>query len=177
MVWHNKCSSYRRSELSNYFNERVLVKNSWGYWKFELLGFHCMFIPFSGWKIINWFKTLTATIQIHHSHKKWKDSLETRTALIEISMLCCNLPSGPKHREWLQKRTRLSMKGISYLQVTFMLIWIKQMLVWLNSSKDGTRNSLSNIKDAFAATNVSSEPKYVHLQGWSLRFIWWLGKI
>ena len=35
---------------------------------------------------------------LDHSHKKRKDSLETRTVLIEISMLYWNLQSGPKHR-------------------------------------------------------------------------------
>ena len=39
-----------------------------------------------------------------NSHKKRKDSLETRAVLIEIFMLCWNLPSGPKHRGWLQKK-------------------------------------------------------------------------
>ena len=40
--------------------------------------------------------------------------------------------------------------------------------------RDGTGNGLSNTKDifcrTFAATNVSSAPKYKHLQGWSLKF-------
>ena len=31
------------------------------------------------------------------------DSLETRALLIETSMLCGDLPNGPKHRGWLQK--------------------------------------------------------------------------
>ena len=34
----------------------------------------------------------------YQSHKKQKEVLETRTVLIEISMLCWNLPSRPKHR-------------------------------------------------------------------------------
>ena len=34
----------------------------------------------------------------NHSHKKRKDRLETRTVLIEISLLSWNLPSGSKHR-------------------------------------------------------------------------------
>ena len=40
---------------------------------------------------------------LHHSHKKWKDSLETRAILIEISMLHWNLPSSPTHQGSLQK--------------------------------------------------------------------------
>ena len=35
---------------------------------------------------------------IYHSHKKRKDSLETRAVHTEICMLCWNLVSGPKHR-------------------------------------------------------------------------------
>ena len=38
----------------------------------------------------------------NHSNKKQKDSLETLAVLIEISMLCWNLPSSPKHRGSLQ---------------------------------------------------------------------------
>ena len=34
---------------------------------------------------------------MQHSHKKRNNNLETRAFLIEISMLCWNLPSGPKH--------------------------------------------------------------------------------
>ena len=34
----------------------------------------------------------------NHSHKKQKVSLKTRAILIEIFMLCSNLPRGPKHR-------------------------------------------------------------------------------
>ena len=43
---------------------------------------------------------------------------------------------------------------------------MKQRLVWVNLQRDGTRNALSNIKEncsKFAATNVSSAPKYVIL--------------
>ena len=40
---------------------------------------------------------------------------------------------------------------------------MKQRLVWFNLQRDGTRNGLSNIKETFAATNVSSAPKYEHL--------------
>ena len=62
------------------------------------------------------------------------------------------------------KKTWHSLKGMSYLQVIFVLIWIKQKLIWLNLQRDGTGNGLSNIKYTFA-------PKYVHLQGCSLEFM------
>ena len=31
----------------------------------------------------------------------------------------------------------------------FMLIWMKQLLIWFNLQRDGTRNGLSNIKETF----------------------------
>ena len=43
-----------------------------------------------------------------HSHRKGKNSLKTRSVLIEISMLCRNLPSAPKHWESLQKNMAFS---------------------------------------------------------------------
>ena len=76
-------------------------------------------------------------------------SLETWAVFIEIFMLCWNLLSGPKQWGWLQKKL-LSLKGISCLQVTFVLIWMKQTLIWFILQRDETRNGLSNIKDTFA---------------------------
>ena len=35
---------------------------------------------------------------------------------------------------------------MSCLQVIFVLIWMKQTLIWLNLQRDGTGNKLSNIK-------------------------------
>ena len=32
----------------------------------------------------------------------------------------------------------------------FLLIWMKQTLIWFNLQRDGTGNGLSNIKDTFA---------------------------
>ena len=64
-----------------------------------------------------------------HSHKKRKDGLKTRAVLIEISVICWNWPSGPKRRGLLQKYMAFS-EGTSYLQVIFVLIWIKQTLIW-----------------------------------------------
>ena len=59
----------------------------------------------------------------------------------------------PKHRGWLQKEKNSFAGG-------FVLIWMKQRLIWFNLQRDGTWNGLSNI-----------------FQGWSLKFIRWLGKI
>ena len=44
----------------------------------------------------------------------------------------------------------------------FVLIWMKQMLIWFNLQRDGTRNGLSNIKKTFEAINVSSAPTFEH---------------
>ena len=43
-----------------------------------------------------------------------------------------------------------SKKTWLFLQVTFVLIWIKQTLIWFNSQRDGTGNGLSNTRDTFA---------------------------
>ena len=98
-------------------------------------------------------------------------------------MLYWNLPSGPKHRGWLQKKTKtvLSLKGICSFAGDFVLIWMKQRLIWFNLQRDGTRNGLSNIKETFAE-NLQLQMSVLHqsmsiFQGWSLKFIWWLGKI
>ena len=39
---------------------------------------------------------------------------------------------------------------MSCLQVIFVLIWMKQTLIWFNLQRDGNGNGLSNIKDTFA---------------------------
>ena len=44
----------------------------------------------------------------------------------------------------------LSLKGISSFAGDFVLISMKQRLVWFNLQRDGTRNGLSNIKETFA---------------------------
>ena len=56
----------------------------------------------------------------------------------------------PKRSGITSKKTWLSLKGISCLQLIFMLIWIKQTQIWFNLQRDGTGNGLSNIKDTFS---------------------------
>ena len=56
----------------------------------------------------------------------------------------------PKTPRITSKKTWLSLKRISCVQVTFMLIWMKQTLIWFNLQRDGTGNGLSNTKDTFA---------------------------
>ena len=48
------------------------------------------------------------------------------------------------------KKSVLSQKGISSFAGDFVLIWMKQRLIWFNLQRDGTRNGLSNIKETFA---------------------------
>ena len=74
---------------------------------------------------------------------RYGKSLETGAVSTEIFMLCWNLPSGPKHQGWLQK-------GISCLQVIFVLIWMKQTLICFILQRDGSGNGLCNIKNTFA---------------------------
>ena len=47
-------------------------------------------------------------------------------------------------------KTSLSLKRMSSLAGDFVLIWMKQMLIWFNLQRDGTRNGLSNIKETFS---------------------------
>ena len=50
----------------------------------------------------------------------------------------------------MDSKKLLSLKGISCLQMIFILIWMKQMLIQFNLQRDGTGNGFSNIKDTFA---------------------------
>ena len=45
---------------------------------------------------------------------------------------------------------KTSKKGISSFAGDFVLIWMKQRLIWFNLQRDGTRNGFSNIKETFA---------------------------
>ena len=52
----------------------------------------------------------------------------------------------PKTPGITSKKSWLSLKGINCLQVIFVLIWMKQTLIWFNLQRHGTRNRLSNVK-------------------------------
>ena len=60
-----------------------------------------------------------------------------------------NLPSRPKHEGWLQKNTAFP-EGNKLFAVDFVLIWMKQALIWFNLQVHKTRNGLSRIKETFA---------------------------
>ena len=54
---------------------------------------------------------LTLSVTLKHNHKKWKDNLKTRVVLIEISILCRNLPDGLKHRGSRKRNINLSAEN------------------------------------------------------------------
>ena len=57
----------------------------------------------------------------------------------------------------------------------FVLMCMKQRLIWFNLQRDGTRNKLSEITETFAE-NLQLQMSVLHqsmsiFQGWSLNFI------
>ena len=123
--------------------------------------------------LLMWMWCFDIITLLIHSHKK-------RIVLIEIFVML-NFTEWPKTSGMTLKTTLLSLKGISCLQVIFVLTWMKQTLIWFNLQRDATGNGLSNIMDTFAESLqlqiwVLYQSK-VSLQGWSLKFIWWLGKM
>ena len=76
-----------------------------------------------------------------------------------------------------KKKTVLSLKGISSFAGDFVLIWMKQRLIWFNLQRDGTRNGLSNIKETFPEIlqlqmSVLDQRMSIFQSCWSLKFIW-----
>ena len=89
----------------------------------------------------------------------------------------------PKTPGMTLKKTVLSRKGISSSAGDFVLIWMKQSLMWFNLQRDGTRNRFSNIKETFTG-NLQLKMSVICTKVWtfskaglSSKFIWWLGKI
>ena len=69
--------------------------------------------------------------------------------------------------------------SISSFAGDLVLIWMKQRLIWFNLQKDGTRNGFPNIKET-CAENLQLKMSVFCTKAWafwSLKFIWWLGKI
>ena len=56
----------------------------------------------------------------------------------------------PKTPGMTSKKNIAFPEGNKLLIGDFVLIWMKQTLIWFNLQRDGTRNGLSNIKDTFA---------------------------
>ena len=79
------------------------------------------------------------------------------------------------------KKTIAFPEGNKQFASDFVLIWMKQRLVWFNLQRDGARNGLPNIKETFAE-NLQLQMPVLHqsmsiFQGWSLKFIRWLDKM
>ena len=71
----------------------------------------------------------------------------------------------PKIPGMTSKKNIASPEGNKLFTGDFLLIWMKQTLIWFNLQRDGTRNGLSNIRKLlkkFTATNVSSAPTHKH---------------
>ena len=56
----------------------------------------------------------------------------------------------PKTPGMTSKENIAFSEGNKLFAVDFVLIWMKQTLIWFNLQRDGTRNGLSNIKETFA---------------------------
>ena len=112
----------------------------------------------------------------------WKIcSLETRAVLIEIFMLCWNLPSGPKHHGWLKKNSAFP-EGDKQFCWWFRanLSKAKADMVQIYKEMELEMDCLTSrrLSQKFAAKNVSFLHQSLSIfQGWSLTFTWWLGKI
>ena len=64
------------------------------------------------------------------------------------------------------------------MQVIFILIWVKQMLIWFSLQRDGTGNGLPNIKDTFAESlqlqmSVLHQSIYIFKAGLSSSYNGW----
>ena len=70
----------------------------------------------------------------------------------------------PKTQGIASKKNIAFPEGNKQLAGDFVLIWMKQTLMWFNLQRDGTSNGLSNIKKTFAESlqlqMFSSAPTY-----------------
>ena len=85
------------------------------------------------------------------------------------------LTERPKTPGLTLKKTIAFFEGNKQFAGDFVLIWMKQRLIWLNLQRDGTRNGLSNVKETFAE-NLQLQMSVLYqsisiFQGWSLKFI------
>ena len=88
--------------------------------------------------------------KLNRSHKKRKDCLETRGVYIKVAMVSWNLSNDQKRR----------------------IIFKKHGLLWR-----GVVTCRCFSSEKILAVNASFASKHVHLQGWSLKFKIYLGKI
>ena len=118
--------------------------------------------------LLQWFK---------HSHKKWivwKHGPSWKKSLCYVEIYRAAQNAG-----YDLKKSIAFPEGKKQFSRWF--FWMKQRLKWFNLQRDGARNIFSNIKETFAE-NLQLQMSVLHqsmsiFQGWSLKFIWWLGKI
>ena len=109
--------------------------------------------------------------------KPWSqetDSLETRAVPIEIFVML-KFTERPKTPRMTSKKNIAFPEGNKPFAGDFVLIWMKQRLIWFNLQIDGTRNGFSNIKETFSE-NLQLRMLVLYqsmsiFQGWSLNFI------
>ena len=78
----------------------------------------------------------------------------------------------PKTLGMALKKTVLSLNGISSFAGDFVLIWMKQRLIWFNLQRDGTRNGLSNTKETFAENlQLKMSVLYAKVSAFSTRLV------
>ena len=87
----------------------------------------------------------------------------------------------PKTTGMTSKKNIAFPEGTKLFPGDFVLIWMKQTLIWFNLQRDGTRNGLSNIKETFPEIlqlqmSVLDQRMSIFQSCWSLKFIW-LGKM
>ena len=72
------------------------------------------------------------------------------TGLLKINFyVMLKFTERPKTGGMTSKKKFLSLKEMSSFAADFVLIWMKQRLIWFNLQRNGTRNGLSNIKKTF----------------------------
>ena len=81
----------------------------------------------------------------------------------------------PKTPGMTSKKTIAFPEETKLFPGDFVLIWMKQTLLWFNLQRDGTRNGLFNIKETFAENlplqmSVLQQSMNI-VQGWYLKFM------
>ena len=107
-----------------------------------------------------------------YSHKKWRDSLETRALYIEISLTSWNIPNGLKHWGSILRKIA-SCKVDQLLPGAFHDIMDKIEADILQIAKTWNWKWIFIHQGYFfrkiSAINGSFGPKYLYFHGWSLK--------
>ena len=106
--------------------------------------------------------------------------VKIRTVFIEISMLSWNLPNGPKHRGPLLKKHGFLRRELAICRWFLSSSrrnkrWYASIYKEMELEMDFLRSRI--LLQKLPATTIDSTSKHVYLQGWSLKFKWWLGKM